>query len=173
MSFPMILNTARLTLRPQAMGDAPALFAILGDPEAMRFWNRPAISRLAVVEEILREQQAAMDDGVCRYWTVLEDGDAIGSVDLSLIEDRSAELGFLLRPGRWSHGFATEAAAAVIAHAFGPLGLKRLAAAVQAGNFAAIRVLEKTGFARVDVRSGIAMAGGMRADCAFYALDRG
>jgi RimJ/RimL family protein N-acetyltransferase len=76
----MDLTTTRLALRPQAPADAPALFAILHDPEAMRFWNRPPVSRLAVVEETVREQQAAMAAGLCRYWTAWEGDDAIGSL---------------------------------------------------------------------------------------------
>lgn len=167
----MILNTARLALRPQQMGDASCLFAILGDPEAMQFWNRPATLRLATVEEMVREQQEAMASGLCRYWTVLEDGDAIGSIDLSLIEGASAELGFLLRRDRWRMGLGTEAVRCVIAHAFGPLGLRRLAAAVQTGNLAAVRLLEKSGFSRRDARP-VRLAGGTLANCAFYALDR-
>jgi RimJ/RimL family protein N-acetyltransferase len=167
----MILETARLTLRPQEAGDAPALFRILGDPEAMRFWNRPPLARLAVAEELVREQQAAMDAGLCRYWTALEGGDAIGSLDLSLIADGSAELGFLFRRDRWGHGFAREAAVAVIAYALGPLGLTRLAAVVQSENRAAARVLEKTGFALVE-RRDVAIASGARRDCAFYLLRR-
>src|SRR5882724_6253017 len=105
----MILKTARLTLRPQLPADAPAMFAILSDAQAMRFWNRPAIARLAVVETLIGEQQAAMADGLCRYWTVIRDGDAIGSVDISLIENGSAELGFLLRRDCWGAGLASEA----------------------------------------------------------------
>jgi ribosomal-protein-alanine N-acetyltransferase len=169
----MILKTARLTLRPQEIGDAPALFAILGDPGAMRFWNRPAIARLGIVEELVREQQAAMESGFCRYWTVLEDFDAIGSVDLSLIEDTSAELGFLLRRDRWGNGLGTEAVRAVIAQGCGPLGVTRLAAAVQTGNLAAVRVLEKSGFAKLDTRPNVRLAGGALASCAFYGLRRG
>jgi ribosomal-protein-alanine N-acetyltransferase len=126
----MILKTDRVILRPQIPADAPDLFAILSDPEAMRFWHRPAISRLAVVEELMREQQAAMDQGLCRYWTMHANGCAIGSVDLSLIREASAELGFLLRPDHWGKGLASEAAQAVIAHAFDTLRLARLAAAV-------------------------------------------
>lgn len=167
----MILKTARLTLRPQQVGDSPALFAILGDSEAMRFWNRPAILRLRIVEEMVREQQEAMANGLCRYWTVLEDGDAIGSVDLSLIEGASAELGFLLRRDRWSLGLGTEAVRCVIAHAFDPLDLRRLAAAVQTGNLGAVRLLEKSGFSRRDARP-VRLAGGTLANCAFYVLDR-
>ena len=139
----MILKTARLTLRPQAQADAPALFTILSDPAAMRFWNRPAIPRLAVVEELVREQQAAMADGICRYWTLFQAGDAIGSVDLSLIEGGAAELGFLLRRDCWGQGLATEAVEAVTGHGFGAMGLTRLTALAQTANLAARRVLEK------------------------------
>ena len=161
------LTTARLTLKPQAMADAPALFAVLRDGEAMRYWIRPPLTRLAVAEEILREQQAAMAAGLCRYWTLWEGGDAIGSMDLSLIRDGSAELGFLLRRDRWGAGLASEAAAAVIAHAFGAMELSRLAAAALASNVAARRVLEKAGFALVAVRP-VRLPGGAVPDCAFY-----
>jgi RimJ/RimL family protein N-acetyltransferase len=167
----MLLKTPRLTLRPQALTDAPALFTILSDAQSMRFWNRPPIARLEVVEEVLREQQAAMAGGLCRYWTLLEGTDAIGSVDLSLIEGGSAELGFLLRRDRWGLGLASEAAGAVIAHAFGPLGMSRLAAAVQTDNRSAARVLEKNGFALVQRRTA-ALAGGERRECGFYLLTR-
>ena len=167
----MILETERLTLKPQQIGDAPALFMILNDAEAMRFWSRPPITRLAVVEELVAEQLAAAAAGVCHYWTVLEGTDAIGSVDLSLVEDGSAELGFLFRRDRWGLGLASEAAAAVAAHAMGGLGLKRLASAIQAENRAATRVLEKTGFALMDRRS-VAIASGDIRDRAFYLLRR-
>jgi [ribosomal protein S5]-alanine N-acetyltransferase len=166
-----LLKTVRLTLRPQAQADAPALFAILNDPEVMRFWNRPAIPRLGIVEELVAEQQAAMADGLCRYWTLMEDGDAIGSVDLSLIESGSAELGFLLRRDRWGAGLATEAAAAAIAFGLGALGLTRLAAAVQRDNRAAARVLEKNGFKLVESRP-VLLADGTRRDCDFYLLTK-
>lgn len=166
----MILKTDRLILRPQALTDAPDLFAILSDPEAMRFWNRPAISRLAVVEELVREQQAAMAEGLCRYWTLRLNGSAIGSVDLSLIQGGSAELGFVLRPDHWGVGLASEAVGAVAAHGLGALRLIRLAAVVQTANRAAARVLEKNGFAITASRS-VLLADGQKKDCVFYLRD--
>jgi len=167
----MILKTDRLILRPQEEADAAALFAILRDADAMRFWNRSTIARLAVVQELMREQQAAMADGLCCYWTLMEDGEAVGSIDLSLIQDGSAELGFLLRPDRWGLGLASEAVAAVIAYGFEGLRLTRLAAAAQTANRAAARVLEKNGFARIETRS-VLLAGGQKRDCDFYLLSR-
>ncbi|HKY18247.1 MAG TPA: GNAT family N-acetyltransferase [Rhizomicrobium sp.] len=163
----MILTTARLTMRPQALADAPALFAILSDTAAMRFWNRSRITRLAVVEDLMREQQAAMESGLCRYWTLVRDGKAIGSVDLSLIEGGSAELGFLLRSDCWGQGLASEAVGAVIAHGFGSMGLTHVAAATQTGNRAAARVLEKNGFVHMQTRQ-VLLAGDERRECAFY-----
>ena len=143
----MILETDRLTLHPMVEGDAPALFAILGDPHAMRFWQRPPIARLAVVEEMVREQIAATP--LCRYWTVWRDGDAVGSCDLSFIspEDGQAQTGFLIRRDQWGQGLATEAMAAVTAHAFGPLGLSLLVARTHVENLRARRLLERLGFA--------------------------
>jgi [ribosomal protein S5]-alanine N-acetyltransferase len=167
----MDLKSPRLTLRPQEQADAPALFAILKDEHAMRFWNRPAIARLVVVEELVREQQVAMAAGLCCYWTLIQDGDPIGSVDLSLIQDGSAELGFLLRRDRWCAGLATEAVGTVIAHGFGALALTRLAAAIQRENRAAARVLEKNVFRRVELRS-VTLANSQSRDCEFYLRTR-
>jgi ribosomal-protein-alanine N-acetyltransferase len=166
----MILNTVRLILRPQQQADAPALFAMLNDDRAMRFWNRAPITRLAVVEELVREQQAAMAEGLCRYWTVVRNTEAIGSVDLSLIQDGSAELGFLLRPDCWGAGLATEAVGAAIAHGFGPLGLAQVTAATQRENRAAARVLEKTRFRLIESRP-VLLAHGQSRDCSFYLCD--
>jgi len=165
------LTTPRLLLRPQQLGDAPALFAILSDARAMRFWNRSTIDRLPVVEEVLRGQQQAMADGQCCYWTLIQEGEAIGSVDLSLIRSGSAELGFVLRPDRWGQGLASEAVGAVIAHAFDGLLLARIAAAVRSENKAAARVLEKNGFTQIESRP-VLLPSGVRADCDFYLCGR-
>lgn len=129
-----------------AQSDASALFAILGDADAMRFWQRPPITRLAVVEEMVREKIAAAP--LCRYWTVWRDGDAIGSCDLSFIspEDGQAQTGFLFRRDQWGQGFAGEAMAAVTEHAFGPLGLSLLIARTHVENLRARRLLERLGF---------------------------
>ena len=164
----MILTTQRLTLRPMAQSDAPALFAILSDPEAMRFWHCPPIARLAVVDEMVREQIAA--GPLCRYWTVWRAGDAIGSCDLSFIspEDGEAQAGFLFRRDQWGQGFAGEAMAAVTAHAFGPLGLSLLVAKTRVENIRARRLLERLGFVLERVQAE--EAPGIRRDVAVYLL---
>lgn len=168
----MILKTERLLLRPMVQSDAPALFAILADPQAMRFWHRPAINRLAVAEEMVREQIEA--GAHCRYWTVWRDDDAIGSCDLSFIDPGTAraETGFLFRRDQWGQGYAGEAMAAVTAHAFTALGLDLLIAWTQERNAAARRVLERLGFGLEQILLDHAPVPDVRMDCAVYALRR-
>lgn len=168
----MILTTERLSLRPMVQGDAPALFAILGDEVAMRYWHRPAIARLEVVEEMVREQIAA--HAICRYWTVWRRGDPIGSCDLSLIEwaQGRAETGFLFRRDQWGFGLAFEAMTAVIAHAFEVLELELLIAKTHVENEAARRVLARLGFRLESIVGHHAPAPGLDMECAFYALKR-
>ena len=168
----MILTTERLCLRPLLQSDAPALFAIFSDAEAMRFWPRPAVTRLAVVEEMVREQIAA--DDLCRYWTVWRQGDAIGSCDLSFINraEGHAETGFLFRRDQWGRGYAGEAMAAVAAHALGALGLALLTASTHAQNARARRVLERLGFGLERIVPDHTPMPGVRMDCALYALRR-
>ena len=167
----MILTTERLSLKPMVLSDAAALLAILSDEMAMRYWHRPPITRLAVVEEMVREQIEA--HAICRYWTVWRRGDAIGSCDLSLIEwaQGRAETGFLFRRDQWGFGLAFEAMTAVVAHAFEVLELELLMAKTHAENAAARRVLERLGFGLKHM-AGSQAPGGARMECAFYALDR-
>ncbi len=144
----MILKTRRLCLRPLRQDDAQALFAILGDSEATRFWDRPAIARAGTASEIVASQLAAMEDGHFFYWTVWADDDAIGSVDLSGLDflHKRGEIGFFFRRDRWGQGFAREAAEALIGHAFGTLKLERLEARVHAANRPAKTLLARLGF---------------------------
>jgi len=168
----MFLTTERLTLRPMLQSDTAALFAILGDTEAMRFWQRPAITRLAVAEEMVREQIAA--EALCRYWTVWRQDDAIGSCDLSFIDpvENRAETGFLFRRDQWGQGYAAEAMGAVIGHGFDGLGLQLLTASTHARNLRARRVLERLDFDLEGLVDGHQPVPGVVMDCAFYALRR-
>lgn len=167
----MILTTQRLLLRPMVLADAPSLFAILGDPDAMAYWDRAALPRLATVEAQMADELAAMAAGGFLYWTVLKDDDAIGALDLSNMDGVSATTGFAFRRDMWGQGLAREALAALIGHAFGPLGLNRLTARVQTGNQRARRLLEALSFQKTRDLPDI-VRDGERRGCALYGLDR-
>ena len=140
------LTTPRLVLRPMVMEDAPALFAILGDSEAMAYWDRPALPRLATVQAQLADELAGMAAGGFWFWTVFQAGNAIGSIDLDHSDGIDAWTGFAFRRDCWGQGLAREALGAAIGQAFGSMGLNHLMARVQAGNARAIALLERLGF---------------------------
>jgi RimJ/RimL family protein N-acetyltransferase len=169
---PMILKTERLSLRPLRSTDAPALFAILGDAEAMKFWDRPAIARTATATEIVASQLAAMEDGHFLYWTVWRNDDAIGSVDLSGLDfsHRRGELGFLFRRDQWGQGYGREAMGALIHHAFHQLKLERLEAKVHAANMPAKKLLGLLGFLPEGCLSGHVLRDGIRHDVDVFGL---
>lgn len=168
----MILTTDRLRLVPLQLSDAPALLPILRDEEAMAYWHRPAITRAATGSEIIAAQLAAMADGQFLYWTVWREGDAIGSVDVSAIDftHLRGELGFLFRRDQWDQGYGREAAAAVIAHAFGPLKLERMEARILSGNKRAKKLLMGLGFQPEGRLSGHLLRDGVRHDVDVFGL---
>ena len=71
-------------------------------------------------------------------------------------DHRSAALGYCLGEASWGHGYATEAARAVLQWAFDTLDLNRVQAETDTRNAASARVLEKLGFVR---------EGTLREDC--------
>jgi RimJ/RimL family protein N-acetyltransferase len=168
----MILSTERLRLKPLRDADAAALFAILGDAEAMKFWDRPAIARTATAMEIVASQLAAMEDGHFLYWTVWRGDDAIGSIDLSALDfsHLRGEIGFLFRRDQWGRGYGREAMMALIGHAFGRLGLERLEARVHAGNLPAKRLLGLLGFSPEGRLAGHIRRDGVRYDVDVFGL---
>ena len=168
----MILKTERLRLRPLRGADASALFAILGDVEAMKFWDRPAVARTATAAEIIASQLAAMEDGHFLYWTVWRDDDAIGSVDLSALDftHRRGEIGFLFRRDQWGQGYGREAMSVLIGHAFVQLRLERLEARVHAANAPAKKLLRLLDFAPEGRLSGHVLRDGVRHDVDVFGL---
>lgn len=143
MSF--ALETERLSLRLREPGDAPMVVQILGEHPG---------GTTARVEEIERrlEQQAATaletGFGLLTVRRRLE-GDAIGYCGLIIGRGSfdEPEIAYEILEAHQGHGYATEAARAVVDAAF-KTGRGRLWASVGDWNVASFRVLEKNGFRR-------------------------
>jgi ribosomal-protein-alanine N-acetyltransferase len=167
----MNLQTSRLFLRPLAIGDAPALFEARRDLEVMR-WDWPPPTSVSEVEAIIADHEPQIADGNVLWWAVAlsPDGPAIGECDVSEIDHHHsrAEVGFLFAKTYWGNGYAREATEAVIAQAFGPLGLRRLWARFHAGNEASRRLLEKLGFAYEGTLRRHVRRDGEWRDCILY-----
>ncbi|MBW8838037.1 MAG: GNAT family N-acetyltransferase, partial [Burkholderia sp.] len=72
-------------------------------------------------------------------WVLLIPADAVGP---------EIEIGWRLPRKAWSSGIATEAATAVLQHAFATLRLQEVVAEIDPLNLASIRVAEKLGLVR-------------------------
>jgi RimJ/RimL family protein N-acetyltransferase len=70
----------------------------------------------------------------------------LGACGVGSRDGEQPEIGYWLGVAFWGHGYATEAASALIDHAFADLGYDVLVAGARVSNPASRRVLQKCGF---------------------------
>ncbi|UQU62484.1 GNAT family N-acetyltransferase [Couchioplanes caeruleus] len=154
------LRTARLRLRPFEDSDQDDLFALHSNAGVLRFWDAPPWTERARAERFIAVCRRMAADGSGARPAVIRasDGAFLGWCGLSRWnpDHRSASLGFCFGEAAWGHGYATEAAGALLRWAFGTLDLNRVQAECDTRNAASARVLEKLGFVR---------EGTLREDC--------
>lgn len=146
------LSGSRMELRCLTQQDAPAILAIFGDSEVMRFWSSPPLLNLAAATELIEEihqlfgSRRLFQWGICRR----ETNEVFGTCTLLNVDlpHRRAEVGIALGRGVWGRGLATEALGVLIGFAFEALDLHRLEADVDPKNERALRLLERQGFRR-------------------------
>ena len=165
------LRTERLLLRPFRSGDVDDVFAYATDPEWSRYLPVPDPYTRRDAEEFVA--RCLLADGERRFeWAVVHDGRVSGGVSLTVHRPGVAELGYSTARLLWGQGLATEAARAVIAHAFENLGLVRIQAFADVRNKGSWRVMEKLGMQRVGVAHGDRLVGGERVDSVSYEILR-
>lgn len=152
------LDTPRLRLRPFTEADAGALFALQSDAHVLRYWDSPPWQDASRADAFLARSRQLADDGTGARLAIEADGSFIGwcSVTGWIPEFRSARLTYCLASSAWGHGYATEAADALLGWAFDTLDLNRVQAECDTRNAASARVLEKLGFQ---------LEGTLREDC--------
>jgi len=143
----LVMVTSRLTLRPLRSGDAEDVASILNHPDVGRMIRQIQLPYLADTARAWLEAHAG-ERRRCeafRFAVVLRET-VIGCVDVDEIEGGNGELGFWFRPAHWGHGYATEAASAVLRFTFDRLGLARLVTTHAVDNEPSGRLLRKLGF---------------------------
>ncbi|NUT34780.1 MAG: GNAT family N-acetyltransferase [Hamadaea sp.] len=161
MSLPApTLRTGRLTLRPFDDADAKDLFALQSNAHVLRYWDSPPWTEEERAERFIAVCRQMAEEGTGARLAVDRDSDGafIGWCTLNRWnpEYRSASLGYCFGEAAWGHGYATEAARALLGWAFDTLDLNRVQAEADTRNLASARVLEKLGFVR---------EGTLREDC--------
>lgn len=139
------IETERLSLRPRVPEDAPWLVALFGEHEGGTT-RTVADAVRSIAEQNARARETGI--GVLAI-TRRAEGDAIGYC--GLVVGRGSfdepEIAYELLRRAHGHGYATEAARAVLDAAFAT-GRRRVWATVRAWNTPSFRVLEKLGFRR-------------------------
>lgn len=173
-ALPPVLHTARLSLRPLAGGDGPALFAIFSAPEVVRYWSRSAWTDMAQAEDMLTAAAAGYADASSlRYGIVLTaSNELVGVASLFAFDrnNRRCDLGYVLGSRHWGRGYATEALVPVLDHAFGALDMNRIEADIDPRNTGSRQVLEKLAFRREGFMPERWIVHGETADTEFYGL---
>jgi RimJ/RimL family protein N-acetyltransferase len=144
----MILTTDRLRLREYISDDWHAVLAYQSDPRYLRYYpwtQRTAEDVQAFVQRFIDWQDEKPRTRFQFAITLRAGGWLIGSCGIrkETATAQQADLGYEIAPSHWGHGYATEAARAVLAFGFDELELHRIQAFCLAENAASARVLEK------------------------------
>ena len=151
-TFP--IRTARLLLRPLTAADTDELLEYRSLPEVCRYVPFLPMDRAAVARRLAdawaRTEITGEGQGLILGVQLAETGRLVGDVNLFLHsqEHRSAEVGWVLSPHHSGHGYATEAAHAILHLAFDDLKVHRVIARVDARNLASVRLAQRLGMRR-------------------------
>ena len=170
------LHTARLRLRPFGDEDADDLFALHSNAYVLRYWDGPPWTERTRSRQFIADcrQMAAVATGARLAADRVSDGAFIGWCGLHRWNPdyRSASLGYCYGEAAWGHGYATEAAGALLRWAFDTLELNRVQAEADTRNVASARVLEKLGFVREGTLREDCIVNGEVSDSWVYGLIR-
>ncbi|WP_027488580.1 GNAT family N-acetyltransferase [Allorhizobium undicola] len=148
-----ILETDRLLLRNWRESDRDLFREINRDPKVMEFFpmRRSHAEADAMMDRI---RQLITQTGLCFYAVELkETGEPMGFCGLSdamlpdLLPEGTVEIGWRLATRFWGNGYITEAARALLAHAFDQLHLAQVVSFAVHTNRRSIAVMQRIGMA--------------------------
>jgi len=144
------MTTSRLGFRFWREDDLSLALGLWGDFEVTKFIDaRGQLTTNQVYERLLKEIATAHEHGV-QYWPIFlrETVEHVGCCGLRPydLSKNIYEIGFHIRSTHWRHGYAAEAAHAVINYAFDKLEAKGLFAGHNPNNEASRILLQKLGF---------------------------
>ncbi|MGX8705449.1 MAG: GNAT family N-acetyltransferase [bacterium] len=153
MDMKIEIKTERLTLKPMGPEFLHSTHAYASDAENTKYM-------MFMPTDSLDETRAWLEDCAAEWakphpidmeFAILLDGRHIGGVGVDYLERRdAAELGWVLHPAYHGHGYATEAARAVLDFAINTLGERRFIAHCDAANLASQSVMRKLGMTLTD-----------------------
>lgn len=143
----MTLHTPRFTLTSFQHSDWPFFLRLRQDNSVMRYMAE--VAHEAHIRTLFGDRLQDSHAFVIRD----AQGNAVGDIGLrkSVHNAEEADIGYAVAPESQGRGIAGEALRALCDYAFHKLGIAALNAWVLAENLGSVRVLEKSGFQRVQV----------------------
>jgi RimJ/RimL family protein N-acetyltransferase len=144
------LTTDRLLLRQWKDSDYEPFAALNADPAVMEHFPAPMTREAS--DDFVDRMRADLDRRGFGLWAleVRSTGQFIGFTGLSVPSFEAhftpaVEVGWRLAKDAWGNGYATEAARASLAYAFGPAGLDEVVSFTATTNKPSQRVMERIG----------------------------
>jgi RimJ/RimL family protein N-acetyltransferase len=144
----VVLTTPRLLLRTFRRDDLPHYAALNADPEVVRYLGGEPLSRQHSDEIAEWANEVHEEEGIGLLAVERrEDGVFLGMCGLHHQESYpdDVEVGWRLAYEHWGQGYATEAAAAWLDHAFGSLDLPRVISITDPPNVRSLAVMRRLG----------------------------
>ncbi|MEV6566326.1 GNAT family N-acetyltransferase [Streptomyces kronopolitis] len=143
-----------IALRELTMEDAPALQRIYSGA-SLRYVERRELTLDEAVALVANTLADARAEPRGRWaFGIAADNDLLGMVRLRCRTERHATISYLLREDSWGRGYATQAVADMLRHAFATTGVTSIGARHHPDNTASGRVLQKNNFIYRATRDG-------------------
>ena len=145
-----LLETLRLRLEPFDETHFAGLLALNSDPVVMQFLGDGLPATAVEVQASIASAKERWERFGFSWWSIIrQDSDEIiGAGCVQHIENEPGnpvEIGWRLKRDHWGHGYATEAARAMIAFAFDVLGVAAIHATTHPSNERSINVMKRLG----------------------------
>ena len=147
------LQTERLMLREFEEDDWLAVHEYASDPDVVKFMTWGPNTEEQTRDFVARQIASQREEPRNHYGLAVvlkRQNRLMGSIALNVSSpaNRGGWIGYSLARQFWGHGYATEAARAVVAFGFEQLDMHRIFATCDPENVASARVLEKIGMRR-------------------------
>ena len=172
--FP-VLETERLILRATSLKDAPALFGLRSNKDAMKFIGRPLQKDVQEAEEFITNLIDMQNKETCIFWIItFKDNPEklIGNICYWNIkkDHNRAEIGYMLHPDHWQQGIMKEVIQPVIDYGFNTMKLHSIEAHIKPDNAASEALLLSANFIQKGYFKENFFFNGMYTDSAVFSL---
>ena len=164
------ITTPHLTLATMRECDFESLIAIMKNDEVGKTYMVPDLpTHEAEMKLFTRIRELSESDDRYVFGIFLEDK-LIGLLNDTEINGKTIEVGYAIHPDYWGKGYATEALTAVIPYLFS-VGFEEVIAGAFECNPASLRVMEKSGMKRSNLKGEIEYRG-VTHKCIYYSIKK-